>query len=427
MKQGYAGQAGLLAAIALPGGAQILRENRGQEIEPRADTQAAPFAGAGIPSDLAAPALIRQMLDAIPLAMIIIDRRGTIRAFGKGAQDLFGYSAADMIGRNVAVLTPPHVAAQHDSYLEHHARTGERRVIGSSRIEMARHRAGHNFPVELKVSELQLGDEVGYIGFLRPIAGGELQQREAKTMLAELAQASRVSAMGALATAIAHELNQPLTNIANWTQGLSNLVRQQDAFKSRTEVLKILDKCSSQAVRAGQLLHRLRDFVKGGQPRTEITSVAELVRDAAALAMINGFKRTIHINNEIPADLPLVAVDRLQAQQVLFNLLRNAFEAVDAEHGGRHEILISARDAGHGFVEISVEDEGPGIAPEIANSLFESFVTTKGGGMGVGLAICKQIVESCGGRITAEPSQRLAGAAFRFTVPVAAAPTGMEG
>lgn len=375
-------------------------------------------------ADLAAPAIVAQVFDAVPLATIIIDQQGIIQAFSKRAEQMFGYSAADIVGKNIAVLTPPHVAAHHDSYLANHARTGERPIIGANRIEMARHHAGHNFPVELNVSPLNLGDRAGYVGFLRPVGGSDLQQREARSMLAELAQASRVSAMGALATAIAHELNQPLTNIANFTQGLSNLVSKQDEFKGRDEVLRILGNCSSQAVRAGQLLHRLRDFVKGGQPVTEPSRVSELVRDAAALAMINGYKRTIHMAHDIPADLPMVDVDRLQAQQVLFNLLRNAFEAVDAEHGGRHEIFISARDTGDGFVQINVEDEGPGIAQEIADSLFESFVTTKGGGMGVGLAICKQIVESYGGRIGVEQSSHLHGAAFHFTLPIVPGPTG---
>lgn len=375
-------------------------------------------------TDLAAPAIVAQVFRALPLAMVIIDQQGIIQAFSKRAEQMFGYAAADIVGKNIALLTPPHVAANHDSYLKNHARTGEKRIIGANRIEMARHQAGHNFPVELSVSELNLGDRAGYLGFLRPVGGGDLQQREARSMLAELAQTSRVSAMGALATAIAHELNQPLTNIANFTQGLSNLVRQQDEFKGRDEVLRILRNCSSQAVRAGQLLHRLRDFVKGGQPVTEPNSVVELVRDASALAMINGYKRTIHLAHDIPRNLPMVEVDRLQAQQVLFNLLRNAFEAVDAESGGRHEILISARATDDGFVQISVEDEGPGIAPAIADSLFESFVTTKGGGMGVGLAICKQIVESYGGRIGVEPSSRLRGAAFRFTLPTGPGSTG---
>ena len=361
---------------------------------------------------------MRALLDTMPLALIVIDQAGTILSLGGQAEEIFGYSEAEILGQNIKILTPPHVADRHDAHLASYLQTGERRIIGSNRVEMARHRAGHQFPVELRISEITLDGQPGYVGFLRPLSKGDLEEREPRAMLTELAQASRVSAMGALATAIAHELNQPLTNIANYTQGLCNLVERQDDFKGREEVIRVLHLCSNQAVRAGQLIHRLRDFVKGGQPHSESNRVDEIVRDATALAMINGYKRTVHIEFDIPADLPPVTVDHLQGQQVVFNLLRNAIEATDAEHGDQHEILIAARRIDDAQVEISIEDEGPGIDPTIANSLFDSFVTTKGGGMGVGLAICKQIVEANGGQIRAGQSDRLGGAAFHFTLPI---------
>lgn len=367
------------------------------------------------------------MLDTIPLAVLVVDQDGIVRAFSAQAEAMFGFAEAEVVGQNVRILTPPHLGERHDAHMDAFARTGQRRIIGTNRIEMARHRAGHQFPIEIKVCELDLGGQPGYIGYLRALSSGDLHQREPQAMLAELAQASRVSAMGALATAIAHELNQPLTNIANYTQGLCNLVERQDDFKGRDEVIRVLHLCSSQAVRAGQLIHRLRDFVKGGQPHSAANPVADIVRDATALAMINGYKRTVHISYDLPPDLPPVQVDHLQGQQVVFNLLRNAIEATDAEHGGQHEILIAARRVGDGHVELSIEDEGPGIDPAIANSLFDSFVTTKGGGMGVGLAICKQIVEANGGQIRAGSSERLGGAAFHFTLPIAADPAGAEG
>lgn len=360
------------------------------------------------------------MLDSIPLALIVVDQAGIIRAFSRQAETLFGFSEAEVVGQNVRVLTPPHLGDRHDESMGAFARTGQARIMDANRIEMARHRAGHQFPIEIKVSEITLADGPGYIGYLRAISNGDLQEREPRAMLAELAQASRVSAMGALATAIAHELNQPLTNIANYTQGLCNLVERQEDFKGRDEVIRVLKLCSNQAVRAGQLIHRLRDFVKGGSSHSMPIAVTELIRDATALAMINGYKRAVHISYDIPADLPLVLVDHLQGQQVVFNLLRNAIEATDGEAGGQHEILISARPAAGAQIEISIEDQGPGIDPAIATSLFDSFVTTKGGGMGVGLAICKQIVEANGGHIRAGRSERLSGALFSFTLPIAA-------
>lgn len=367
---------------------------------------------------LSSPANVVQVLDAIPMAVIIIDQLGAIRSFSRQAEDMFGFSQAEIMGQNIKTLTSPAIAARHDDYLAEHLRTGERHIIGSNRIEMAQHRSGYLFPVELRVSNIQIDGEPAFIGFLRELTGTEFQKRDPKSMLADLAQASRVSAMGALATSIAHELNQPLTNISNYTKGLCNLVARQEAFEGRDEVIRILEDCSHQAVRAGQLIHRLRDFVKGGVPHSEPNPVQHLIRDATALAIINGYKRAIHITYELPDELPPVQIDHLQGQQVLFNLLRNAIEALEVRPGVRHEVLIRARQVDDDFVEISIEDDGPGIDPAIEDSLFQSFVTTKGGGMGVGLAICKQIVESVGGQIRAGRSDALGGAAFHFTLPV---------
>lgn len=378
-------------------------------------------------SDIGSPANVAQVLASIPLAVVIIDQHGAIRAFSRQAEEMFGWSAAEIIDRNVSLLTPPAIAERHDGFLAEYRRTGVRTVVGSTRIEMARHREGHQFPIELRVVPLELDGAPAFIGYLRAIDGHDLERREPKSMLAELAQASRVSAMGALATSIAHELNQPLTNIANYTQGLCNLVGPQEDFKGKDEVIRILQTCSQQAVRAGELIHRLRDFVKGGRPQSQPNAVIDLVRDATALAMINGFKRAVHITYDIPANLPPVEVDHLQGQQVVFNLVRNAFEAIDVGRGDRREMLIAARQVNDDFIELTVEDDGPGIAPAIAATLFDSFVTTKGGGMGVGLAICRQIVEAYGGRIEAGASTRLAGAAFRFTLPVSSPGCGNEG
>lgn len=358
----------------------------------------------------------RVLLDLDPSALIVIDTRGTVLAYSRSAEGIFGHPAQDVLGQNIAMLMPAQTAARHDGFLDRYRQTGEKRIIGDDRVETALHRDGHMIPIELRINAVEVEGEQCFIGFVRRI-GGEAQPGAMKSLLAELAQTSRVAAMGALATAIAHELNQPLTTIANYTQGLRNLIDRREDFEGREEFVRILEKCSAQAVRAGQLLHRLREFVKGGKPHAEPVSIEHLVRESTALAMINGFRRTIHIGFDLAPGLPRVLVDPLQGQQVLFNLLRNAIEAVDTEQGGRHEVRIAARETPAGMVEISVEDEGPGIAPEIADTLFESFVTTKGGGMGVGLAICRQIIEAHGGSIFAEASAELGGAAFRFTLP----------
>lgn len=359
----------------------------------------------------------RLVMALVPAAMVVIDDQGRIQAFGKFAEEMFGYAEADVIGRNVSMLMGSPHRARHDGYLRHYLETGEKRIMGAPRLENARHANGHTFPIELSVGETRFGDSRCFVGFIRELSKTEHNRREMRTMLAELSHASRISAMGALATAMAHELNQPLTSIANYAEGLRNLMEQRHDFDARDEWLRILDNCSRQAIRAGQLLHRLREFVKGSEPHRESMPTAQLINEALSLALINGFKRTMHVDTDIAEGLPPLHVDPLQGQQVLFNLIRNAFEAMETQPHDDHRMMIRAVPAEDGFVHIAVEDSGPGIDPEILDTVFDSFVTTKGTGMGVGLAICQKIVEAHGGRIWVESSAELGGAAFHFTLP----------
>jgi two-component system sensor kinase FixL len=360
---------------------------------------------------------LRVILEASPSAMIVIDDAGIIRGFGKAAQKLFGYSEAEAIGHNIGMLMAPPHAARHDAYLKRYQKTRERRMMGFTRVENACDCQGHIFPVEITLGEAQSDGRTYYIGFVRDVGERLADRRQLRDILDELAHASRVSAMGAFATAIAHELNQPLTAIANYAEGVRDMLARRTEMADRAQLVDILDKCSKQAVRAGQLIHRLRDFVRGGQPKIELVDASALVDNSVTLAMINGFRRNVRLETDIPRGLPQVAVDPVQAQQVLFNLIRNAFEAMHADDSAGHRLRISVLPHDENQIEFVIEDSGSGIDPEVADRMFESFVTTKGGGMGVGLSICKQIVESYGGAIWATHSSGLGGAAFHFTLP----------
>lgn len=360
---------------------------------------------------------LRVILETSPAAMVVIDDGGIIRGFGRAAQKLFGYSQEQAIGQNVAILmAPPHVA-RHDAYLKRYHKTHERRMMGFTRVENACDCNGHVFPVEITLGEAHVEGRTYYIGFLRDVGEQLADRRQLRDILDELAHASRISAMGAFATAIAHELNQPLTAITNYAEGVRDILARHTDLADREQLVEILDSCSRQAVRAGQLIHRLRDFVRGGPPRLELTDPSALVDNSVTLAMINGFRRDIRLEIAIAPGLPKVAVDPVQAQQVLFNLIRNAFEAMHAEEGIGGRLRIEAMPHDEDHVEFVIEDSGPGIDPQVSDRMFESFVTTKGGGMGVGLSICKQIVESYGGSIWATCARSLGGAAFHFTLP----------
>lgn len=361
----------------------------------------------------------RTFLEAIPMALILADEMGHVVAASSMVEQQFGYTEDELKGRNVSmVMGEPH-ASRHDGYLERYKRTGEPHIIGHPRVENARHRNGHAIAVEVSVGETWIDGVHYFMGMLRPLERQESNRQQIQTLLAELSHMSRVSAMGALATAIAHELNQPLTIIANYAQGAHDMLAQKTADTDNGEILGVLDQCTQQAVRAGQLLHRLREFVRGSEPRTQEVAVDALVDDSVSLALINGNRRDITIERNIPDDLPPLCIDKLQGEQVLFNLIRNAFDAISEMPTGPHMLKITAKMADHGFVAISVEDTGPGVEPEVAEHIFDSFVTTKTGGMGIGLAICRQIVESYGGRMELGESGVLGGARFRVTLPTA--------
>jgi two-component system sensor kinase FixL len=218
--------------------------------------------------------------------------------------------------------------------------------------------------------------------------------------------------MGEMASTLAHELNQPLSAIANYLKGSRRLLDQ--AVDDKSPMLRdALDKAADQAIRAGQIIRRLRDFVSRGESERQVENVAKLIEEASALALVGAKELGVRVRLQFHPDAGLVLADRVQIQQVLLNLIRNAIDAM-ADSATR-ELLIGTRLIDDDMVEVSVADTGPGIAPEVAGQLFQPFITTKRQGMGVGLSISRTIVDAHGGRIWVE-SNPGGGTTFRFTL-----------
>jgi signal transduction histidine kinase len=231
---------------------------------------------------------------------------------------------------------------------------------------------------------------------------------------ASLVQMSRLSLAGEMASGLAHELNQPLTAIVNYIKAAQGLLNA-DSLR-QDEVSGALDKASSQAMRASQIIVRLREFLQKGELELEEIAVGDLVGEALSLIAPTLKRRNIRLSVNIPSDLPLVRADRIHAEQVLLNLIVNAIEAQDEIPGPGGEIQIFAAAVADGMIEIAVKDQGPGIDPELAGRLFEPFATSKTDGMGLGLMICRSIAEAHGGKLWHDAE---AGDAtiFRFTLP----------
>jgi two-component system sensor kinase FixL len=360
----------------------------------------------------ASEAQLRSILETVPDAMVTIDERGRVESFSKAAERLFGYRADEVIGQNVAMLMPADEAERHDGYLARYHATGERRIIGFQRRVMGQRKDGSIFPHELFVSEAYGGGRRFYTGFLRDLTEREAAQASLHELQAELIHISRVSAVGTMATALAHELNQPLTSIANYVQSSAIMIANGET-QMLALVHEALIEAGNEALRAGAIVQRLREFIVRGDPERTLVSLNDLAREACALGAIGGGMRGISCDIAIAPDLPEVLVDRVQVHQVLLNLIRNAFEAMT--EGGK--IFIKARREDL-LICVSVEDNGPGIPAGTEETLFEPFVTSKTSGMGMGLAICRTIVEAHGGRLWCETTPE-GGAAFRFTLPIA--------
>ena len=362
---------------------------------------------------LAREAHLQSILDTVPEAMIVIDERGIMRSFSSAAERLFGYGEDEALGQNVKILMPTPYRENHDGYLQRYIRTGERHIIGIGRVVVGRRKDGSTFPMELAVGEMNSGNRRFFTGFIRDLTERQKTEARLQELQSELVHISRLTAMGEMASTLAHELNQPLSAISNYLKGSRNLLEGR-SDENATTIRSALDKAADQAVRAGQIIRRLRDFVSRGETERRAESIGKLVEEASALALVGVKDRGIRVQFQFDPSVDLVLADRVQIQQVLLNLIRNAMDAMETSEVRDLTIAIAPTDKN--FVRISVTDSGSGVAPEVAKQLFQPFVTTKRHGMGVGLSISRTIVEAHGGQIWVEQNP-LGGTIFRFTLP----------
>ncbi|HEY0526317.1 MAG TPA: PAS domain S-box protein [Stellaceae bacterium] len=341
---------------------------------------------------------------------------GIVTSWNEAAAAMFGYAAEEMIGRPITTLFPPGRLVEEGMILD--------RVRRGERVEhyetVRRRKDGTEIEVSLTVSPIRdaAGTVVGVSKIARDITERKLAEACLQNLQSELLHVSRLSTMDRMASTLAHELNQPLTAVTNYLSALRRLIAAGPGADPK-RVDEILDRTVEQATRAGQVIRRLREFVAKGETERRIEGVNDMVEDAAGLALVGARQEGVAASMEFGGGIPKVLVDRVQIQQVLINLVRNALEAM--ERSATRELRIATRylhDSRQ--AEITVADTGPGIAPEIANRLFQPFVSTKKTGMGLGLSICREIVEAHGGMLSAAGVNEPTGTVFSMIVPIAA-------
>jgi len=355
---------------------------------------------------------LRSVLDTVPDATIVIDERGIIQSFNAAAERLFGHREAAVVGQNVSMLMPTPFREEHDGYIAHYLATGEKRIIGIDRVVTGQRKDGSTFPMKLEVGEVRSGERRFFTGFINDLTERQATERQLEELQSELARLSRLTAMGEMASTLAHEINQPLSAIANYLQGCRRLLEGIE-HRNVHKIQDALGETTKQTLRAGQIIRQLREFVARGETEKRPENINKVVEEASALALVGAKEQGVKTIFRFDTRVGPVLVEKVQIQQVLLNLIRNAVEAM---HGcERKELVVNTALSEDGMVEVSVIDTGCGLAEEIVPRLFQPFVTTKPAGMGVGLSISKRIIEAHGGEMWAEPNPA-GGTLFRFTL-----------
>jgi two-component system sensor kinase FixL len=358
---------------------------------------------------------LESILATVPDAMVVIDDEGLIRSFSQAAERLFGYAAAEVYGHNVSMLMPSPYREQHDSYMDRYRTTGERRIIGVGRVVTGERRDGTTFPMELSVGEVEGTSQRLFTGFVRDLSERQRTEARLHELQGELVHVTRLTALGEMSSTLAHELNQPLSAIGNYLSGLRRMLGSP-AGLSPDRARDALEKAADQAQRAGEIIRRLRNFVAKGEAERRPESLAKLTEEAVALAFVGGKELGVRLQVRLDPSVDQVLVDKVQIQQVILNLVRNAMEAMAGEP--RRDLRITSGPVGVDQVRVIVQDTGPGLSAEVLDQLFQPFVTTKAHGMGVGLSICRTIIEAHGGRIHATNTPE-GGARFELILPLA--------
>lgn len=356
----------------------------------------------------------RQIFETAPDAKFLVDAEGKILLVNAQAEALFGYKRSELFGNSVEMLIPARFRDAHPAKRAEYFRNPHVRPMRRGANFRGLRKDGSEFPAEISLSPLHTDEGLVVAAAIRDVTERTKADEQMLQHLAELAHVSRLSTMGEMAAGLAHELNQPLYAITNYARACQQLVAATQS--PAAELAELSEKLLGQANRAADIIRRLRRFVSRREPHRAPIDLNHLVREVEQLVLFQAHRYGIETQLLLGNDLPQIRGDSILLEQVLVNLMRNAFEAMNEAGSLKPTVTVQTAVGPNQTVEVTVTDAGPGfhIAPD---QLFEAFYTTKEQGMGMGLAISRTIAEAHGGRLTAAMNPR-GGATFRLSLPI---------
>ncbi|NIL99399.1 MAG: PAS domain S-box protein [Acidobacteria bacterium] len=335
------------------------------------------------------------VFDAVVHGVVTVDREGIIRSANQACQLMFGWTEGELVGHNCSLLMPSPDRENHDGYIKHYLKTGQRKIIGIGREVLAQRKDGSKFPIHLSVGEFRSAAGLGFVAILHDISAQRRAEENARVHRERLERMDRISLAGEMASGIAHEVNQPLSAIANYSRALLHMLGT--VTDNSEDLRSTVDKIRIQSHRAGEIVRRMRDFVSRHETEPSPTSINEVVDEVLSLAHLSFGPTLVKLDTDLEKNLPDVLFDRVQLQQVILNLVNNAVEAIGV--GTTGAVTIRTFSESPSTITLHVVDDGPGIPPEIEDRLFEPFFSNKHHGTGMGLAISRSIVEAQGGTL----------------------------